>query len=531
MNTENEFLYHSPCENCGSSDANAVYSDGHAHCFSCQKTTQGQSTTMETNTQKEIKFIKGEILPLNKRHITLDTAKKYNYEVGAYFGRPCHIANYYNDSKELVAQKLRYPSKEFQWLGNPKEAGLFGQETCKGKGKYITVTEGEIDALTMSQIQDNNRWDVVSIKTGAAGAKKDIQKSLDFLEGYENVIFMFDQDEHGQKAALECSKILTPNKAKIASLPLKDANEMLLADKAEQLKQCMWNAKPYRPDGIVLGSEIFDEIMKEDVMVTAQYPFKCLNIKTHGLRKGELTTITAGTGVGKSSFCRHVALDLLKQGFGVGYIALEESIKRSALGIMGVHLKKPLHLTREGINEKQLQETFKSTIGNGNFYLFNHFGCTVADNLLSKIRYLAKSCEVDFVVLDHLHMALSALGDEHTGDERKLIDYFVSKLRTLVEETGIGVILVSHLRRSEGDKGFEDGKEVTMNSLRGSASIGQLSDLIISISRDIKSDKKLAKLTILKNRYSGETGNACSLLYDLETGCLSETTPDVLDDY
>ncbi len=531
MNTESEFLYHSPCENCGSSDANAVYSDGHAHCFSCQKTTQGQSTTMETNTEKEIKFIKGEILPLNKRHITLDTAKKYNYEVGAYFGRPCHIANYYNDSKELVAQKLRYPSKEFQWLGNPKEAGLFGQETCKGKGKYITVTEGEIDALTMSQIQDNNRWDVVSIKTGAAGAKKDIQKSLDFLEGYENVIFMFDQDEHGQKAALECSKILTPNKAKIASLPLKDANEMLLADKAEQLKQCMWNAKPYRPDGIVLGSEIFDEIMKEDVMVTAQYPFKCLNIKTHGLRKGELTTITAGTGVGKSSFCRHVALDLLKQGFGVGYIALEESIKRSALGIMGVHLKKPLHLTREGINEKQLQETFKSTIGNGNFYLFNHFGCTVADNLLSKIRYLAKSCEVDFVVLDHLHMALSALGDEHTGDERKLIDYFVSKLRTLVEETGIGVILVSHLRRSEGDKGFEDGKEVTMNSLRGSASIGQLSDLIISISRDIKSDKKLAKLTILKNRYSGETGNACSLLYDLETGCLSETTPDVLDDY
>ena len=293
----------------------------------------------------------------------------------------------------------------------------------------------------------------------------------------------------------------------------------------------MWNAKPYRPDGIVLGSEIFDDIMKEDNYVTAQYPFKSLNDKTHGLRKGELTTITAGTGVGKSSFCRHVALDLLKQNFGVGYIALEESIKRSALGIMGVHLKKPLHLTREGISETQLQETFKSTIGNGNFYLYNHFGNTVADSLLNKIRYLAKSCEVDFVVLDHLHMALSALGDEHTSDERKLIDYFVSKLRTLVEETGIGVILISHLRRSEGDKGFEDGKEVTMNSLRGSASIGQLSDLIIGINRDIKSDKKLANLTILKNRFSGETGKACTLLYDLDTGCLSETTPDVLDDY
>jgi twinkle protein len=330
--TESEFLYHSSCDSCGSSDANSIYDDGHSFCFSCNTNKRGVETlTPPTQTEK------------------------------------------------------------------------------------------------------------VSIKTGAAGAKKDIQKSLDFLEGYENVIFMFDQDEQGQKAAIECAKLLTPSKAKIASLPLKDPNEMLLAGQEDKLVKAMWDAKPYRPDGIVLGSEIFDEIMKEDNYVTAQYPFKSLNDKTHGLRKGELTTITAGTGVGKSSFCRHVALDLLKQGFGVGYIALEESIKRSALGIMGVHLKKPLHLTREGISETQLQETFKSTIGNGNFYLYNHFGNTVADSLLNKIRYLAKSCEVDFVVLDHLHMALSALGDEHTNDERKLIDYFVSKLRTLVEETGIGV--------------------------------------------------------------------------------------------
>ena len=285
--TESEFLYHTSCDNCNSSDANSVYSDGHAYCFSCNTTTQGQSTMELTPiTKQESNFIKGEHLPLNKRKINLDTVQKYNYQVGAWFARPCHIANYYNDSKELVAQKLRYPSKDFQWLGNPKEAGLFGQETCKGRGKYLTVCEGEIDALTMSQSMDNNKWDVVSIKTGAAGAKKDIQKSLEFLEGYENVIFMFDQDEHGQKAALECAKLLTPNKAKIASLPLKDPNEMLLAGKQDKLVKAMWDAKPYRPDGIVLGSEIFDDIMKEDNYVTAQYPFKSLNDKTHGLRKG-----------------------------------------------------------------------------------------------------------------------------------------------------------------------------------------------------------------------------------------------------
>ena len=199
---------------------------------------------------------------------------------------------------------------------------------------------------------------------------------------------------------------------------------------------------------------------------------------------------------------------------------------------MGVELQKPLHLTREGVTEDELQKVFKSTVGSGKFYLYNHFGVTVADNLLSKIRYLAKGCEVDYVILDHLHMALSAIGDEHTNDERKLIDYFVSKLRTLVEETGIGLILVSHLSRTkDGNKGYEDGVQVTMNSLRGSASIAQLSDMVIAISRDLQADNKIAQVNILKNRFSGETGKACSLSYDLETGCLTEVNAETINDF
>ena len=248
-----------------------------------------------------------------------------------------------------------------------------------------------------------------------------------------------------------------------------------------------------------------------------------MNIKTHGLRKGELVTITAGSGVGKSSFCRQVAYHLLNKDYKVGYIALEESVKRSSLGIMGVALEKPLHLSREGIEEDSLKKAFDDTVGNGNFYLYNHFGSTASDNLISKIRYLAKACNVDFVVLDHLHMALSAVGDATTNDERKLIDYTVSVLRTLVEETGIGLILVSHLKRPEGNKGYEDGVAVSMNSLRGSAAIAQLSDMVISLSRDLQDDKNLAKVNILKNRFSGETGHACTLHYNLETGLLKQS--------
>lgn len=527
--TQSNFLYHSPCEECGSSDANSVYDDGHTYCFSCNTLKKGVDDLIpQTNSNPEL--ISGEIKELSKRKIDFNTAQKFNYQTGSWFGRPCQIANYYNKDKQLVAQKLRYPDKTFQWLGDAKQSGLFGQHLWQDKGKMLIITEGELDCLSVSKI-NQNKFPVVSIKSGAQGAKKDIQKELEWVEGFDSVIFLFDQDEYGQKAAVECAKLLSPNKAKICTIPLKDANEMLLANKVQELTNCIWSSKPYRPDGIVLGADLWDEIQKEDNYVTVKYPFECLNNKTHGLRKGELVTITAGSGVGKSSFCRHVALHLLKNDYTVGYIALEENNKRSALGIMGVELKKPLHLTREGVDEERLQRTFKETVGNGKFYLYNHFGSTAADNLLSKIRYFAKGCGVDFVILDHLHMALSAVGDETTNDERKLIDYFVSKLRALVEETGIGLILVSHLKRPEGNKGYEDGVQVSMNSLRGSASIGQLSDMIISLSRDLQSSDNISQINILKNRFSGETGKACDLHYDLTTGCLTDVQSGTGNDF
>jgi twinkle protein len=516
--TESNFLYHTPCDNCGSKDNVAVYDDGHSYCFGCSDYKKDINVVNEL---AEDNFVRGTVGALNKRKIDEDTCRKYNYQTAMHNKKAVQVANYYDKEKNLVAQKLRYPDKSFQWIGNPKEAGLFGQQLWGDKGKMVIVTEGELDCLSVSKL-NQNKFPVVSIKTGAQGAKRDLQKELEWLESFDSVVLMFDQDEAGKNAAIECAKIFSPNKAKVCTLPMKDASEMLVAGKIKELTDCIWSSKTYRPDGIVLGADLWNEIEREENYVTVKYPFETLNVKTHGLRKGELVTITAGSGVGKSSFCRHVALHLLEKDFSVGYIALEESVKRTALGIMGVSVRKPLHLNREGIDNERLRDIFKKSVGNGKFYLYNHFGSTASDNLISKIRYLAKACNVDFVILDHLHMALSAIGDETTNDERKLIDYTVSKLRTLVEETGIGLILVSHLKRPEGNKGYEDGLSVSMNALRGSASIGQLSDMIISMSRNLQAEDNITQVNILKNRFSGETGKACSLYYDLATGCLSE---------
>jgi twinkle protein len=114
----------------------------------------------------------------------------------------------------------------------------------------------------------------------------------------------------------------------------------------------------------------------------------------------------------------------------------------------------------------------------------------------------------------------------HEGDERRAIDSIMTRLRSLVEETGAGLILVSHLRRVDGNKGHENGIEVSLSHLRGSNSIGQLSDCVIALERNQQSDDEMeartTKLRILKSRYTGDVGMATSLLYDKDTGRLSE---------
>ena len=95
----------------------------------------------------------------------------------------------------------------------------------------------------------------------------------------------------------------------------------------------------------------------------------------------------------------------------------------------------------------------------------------------------------------------------------------MTRLRSLVERTGIALFLVSHLRRSQNDRNHEEGARVTLGQLRGSASIAQLSDSVIALERDQQTDAQRGTTTVrvLKNRYSGETGKACLLDYDLST--------------
>ena len=390
-------------------------------------------------------------------------------------------------------------------------------------GKRIVITEGELDAVSCYEAMEN--WPMVSLPHGAAGAKKDIQKQIPFLQGYKEIILFFDKDEAGRRATEQVAAVLPQGTVKIAHLadPYKDASDALQANDADAIRRAIWDAKDYQPDGIISAKTLLETVTTPSPPCDHKYKWEGLQEKTHGIRYGELTTITAGTGQGKSTFCRQLATQLLEEDVKVGYIALEESNRRTALGLMSVAVGKALHLGEHEYTT--LKEAYDSTINGWNLYLYDHFGSLSADTIYSRIEYMALGLDIKVIFLDHLSILLSGLD----GDERRMIDQTMTNLRSLVERTGITLFLVSHLRRTQTDKDHTEGARVSLGQLRGSQAISQLSDTVLALERDQQSEDDISTLRVLKNRYSGETGIAASLKYDKDTCKFNETTDTIFD--
>ena len=444
---------------------------------------------------------------LHKRNISEKTNAFYKiYRDGDTLRFP-----YFTADGVLQGVKIKTKKKLFTYEGISTDT-LFGQHLFPSTGKRIVVTEGELDAASCYECMPG--WPMVSLPHGAASAKKDIQKQIPLFQGYDEIVLFFDSDAAGRQATEEACSVLPPGKVKVARLEVyKDASDALQANDSEAVRKAIWDAKPYRPDGIIDGKSLLTLVTTPQQPCEHEYHFKGLQEKLHGIRYGELTTITAGSGTGKTSFCRELAAKLCDKGEHVGILELEASNRRTALGLMSVSAGTPLHLGEH--DEKQLKLVFERTIADWNLYLFDGFGSYDPDLIYNRIEYMATGLECRVVFLDHLSILLSGLD----GDERRMIDTTMTKLRSLVERTGIALFLVSHLRRTNSDQNHEEGARVTLGQLRGSAAIAQLSDQVIALERDQQADaeRSFTTVRVLKNRYSGETGVACQLEYDLNT--------------
>lgn len=514
-----------PCPKCGSTDNLARYDDGHAHCFTpgCEywEGADSEDFTKGATTAKP----KGgliadwEVQAISKRNLSEDTCKKWKYGIADYKGKKVQVANYFRDGA-LVAQKVRFPQKDFVMLGDGKNAPLFGQHLWRDGGRFLTITEGEIDAMSVSQIL-GHKWPVVSLPNGAQSAVKSIKREYEWVSQFEKVVLMFDNDEAGEDAVQKVAALLPPGKVKIARLPLKDANEMLKEGRGAELVDAFWSAKEWRPDGILSLGDIKADAIKP-VERGAAWPWKGLDDVTNGRRPGEVIALGAGTGVGKTDFTTQLIVhDATELNIKCGVLYLEQPPVETARRLAGKLAGRKFHIPDAEWTPDELVSAIDLLDQTDNIVLYNHFGTTDWDVIQSRIRYMVVSLGCRHIFLDHL-TALAA----HAEDERKELEAIMADIAGMAQELGIVFHFVSHLATPEG-KPHEEGGRVFVRHFKGSRAIGFWSHFMVALERNQQAEdievRSTTTLRILKDRYTGlSTGFTTGLRYGHDTGFLTE---------
>jgi len=461
----------------------------------------------------------GTPMAITERRISLDTAKKYGVTVeNAPNGNiPMkHHYPYYDKHGRFIGTKVRRISdKQFSTTGDMRNNVLFGQQLFKNEGRFVTVVEGELDALAAYEML-GSKFPVVSVSKGAAGAVKDFKNNLEWLEGFENVVICFDNDSAGREAAEKCAQILSPNKARIVTLTaFKDASDYLTNNKVRDFSHEWWEAKTYRMTGIVTLEEAWANFVKRGTEEIIPFPesFGMLNhMLNGGIAAGEITVLGALTSIGKTTLVNEIVHHLWKNtDKRIGCAFLEADGGEAIENLLTVHTGHNLSIEdRHNIDYDKLHTDI---ITDGRILLLDHQGAVDSDELFIKLRAMVKGSGCEVIVIDPLQAAVTANNNE-------TIDDFMDRLLKLAKETNVSIIVVSHMRKPS----LTNPHNVNEYDLKGSGSINQIAFNTILLSRDKMSEDEYARnstmVQVVKCRRTGQTGMAGWLYYNSQTGRL-----------
>lgn len=503
------------CEVCESSDGLADYGD-HVHCYACgYHSFKEKNNIIEDIITDMFNPSSLKILPIKDRNISEQACKFYGIqtEINEHGQEKAHYYPLFSnnlDRPERIGAFIRKLPKTFSITPsglNFKKIGLFGQHLFpKGCSKYITVTEGALDAVAAYEML--SRFPVVSVISGVGNAVKEFKNNLEYLESFERVYICFDADKPGKEAMIKCAEILSPGKARLVKLnpDIKDACEYKKRNKAEAFVRTWWNASIYTPAGILTGTQVADRIKNKAQKKGIPYPFEGLNRLTYGIRSGEAVIITAPSGVGKTSFMREIEKSILEndKDAKIGTLFLEETPEDSGLGLMSIHASIPFHFPDVEYTQEQY-ENAENVLKEDRVYFFDSFGSNKIEEIIARVRYYVKGLGCKYIILDHLSIIVS---DQTQGDERKALDAIMTRLKTLTIELDMALIAAVHVNRQ--------------GQIRGTAGIEQLANIVINLDRDIMDPdpikRRTVRMLVSKNRTFGRTGPACICRYEEDTG-------------
>lgn len=496
---------------CGSSDAYHTWDDGHGYCFSCQTYFKSDRTPDEPA------IFTYEYLPW--RGVIKESFAFYDVKTKvAPNGEPIAIGFSYPNG----ATKFRHlDKKDFRWKGDVTP-GLFGMDKfTPGASKYITITEGELDAISLRQaLRDGNvsqtqssthDYHVVSVQS-ASTAVRDCASVRSWLNQYDRILLCFDEDPIGQDAARRVAALFDGNKVFHVRLrPHKDANEFLQVGDPAALRELWWKAKKFMLDTITSTFADMRKTLEQPDPPSVSFPWQSWNNALYGLRCGESYLITALEGVGKTEVMHHLEYHLLKETeANVGSIFLEERSKDHYKALARLELGKAIHLPHQTVDSNAISAAVEKVAKRDErLFVHSNRGSDDPNTILDTIRFLVATCDCHYILLDHIGMACIGLQGEN---ERVALDYLSNRLALMVVELNFCLIFVSHVN----DQG----------ETRGSRMIAKVANNRINLFRDVANGELTTHVTVTKNRFGSKTGPLQPLCFNPVTFAYTEKEPD-----
>jgi twinkle protein len=516
---------HQPCPyvDCGSSDAFSYETELMiGKCHSCESAYPSKKATFSW--AKEIYPTKG----VNNMGVVDYTPKRIEQAGNGKFVAMRGITERtmedfgvltYDDRQEYV-----YPSggKKVRTL---KEKGFYAKDGFKGDelfgmnfftagcSKIVTITEGELDALSVAQMLKSSYTNPVVSLPSATPSRKLWENCKDWLNSFDKIVLSVDTDEAGNAVADKIAKLF-PNKVyRVPHETYKDANEFLQAGKGNDFKSAWWNARKYTPENILNTTDQFLSLYND----TPEHQYVetgivALDDKILGLMQGHFTVIKAPTGIGKTEVMRFLEYNMLQKGIPIAAWHLEETKLRSLLGLVSYDCKENL-TRRDLIDEKKAHDrvvkSIESLTKDENFYQFYLGDGQGTEELLEQIRFFREACGVRYVFFEPIQDVVA--GKNEASKEEILADLSV-RLSKIAAELNVGIVTIAHTN----DDG--DPKYCKM--------IGQRASVIIDLSRDKESDdveeRNTTHITVQKNRPCSEEGRAGKMRFNPDTFTLRE---------
>lgn len=455
------------------------------------------------------------------RGITEETIKDFN--LGTYNG---YIAFPYYKFETVIGYKIRLPMKN---PSKPKMKNITGSKPYLYNvqnvepGTELIICEGEFDSMIIHQCGYKN---VVSVGAGANSLKNIIEQAKEFLNQFDVLIIVSDNDDAGQnmdKFFLEEFQ----DKAKLIDKKLytqKDINEEFIKHGKDKIIELIESAR-FKIEG---RRDLDKKPYRGLKAKTGKYIPTGLNSIDYGLNDlapGCTTLVTGRSNGGKSTLVKQIianAIDrdnkvYLMSGEGIPEIFLNELyscvIGRNEGFYDLIKINKRFRKEPKAEVLEKLKQWHR-----GKLVLFNKGDSKLKtiEQLTNMLEYEIKINRYDLVVIDNLMSILSVQASEKYEQQAD----FMQRLCDISKSYSTHIILVLH-----PNKTYRKGENMDFEQISGSSDLYNKADNIITVIREYDEEKIdsgiSGKIKVLKNRYFADLPSI-DTYFDKDTGLLLE---------